>query len=305
MPINIDDRLPAKKILQAENIFVMSKSRANAQDIRPLNILILNLMPTKIATETQILRLLGNSPLQLEIELLRPTGRVQKNTPEEHLLEFYKTFGEIKNKKFDGLVITGAPIEQLEFAEVDYWDELVEVMDWAKHNVYSTLYLCWGAQAGLFHHFGVPKHALAAKLFGIYPHRVLKRKAKLMRGFDDSFFAPHSRYTEVRAEDIAKVRELQILSDSPEAGVYIVASRDGRHVFVTGHSEYDQETLGQEYERDIAKGVDAQIPNRYFPNDKPGIMPTVNWRAHANALYTNWLNYYVYQETPFEVETID
>jgi homoserine O-succinyltransferase len=304
MPINIDDKLPAKQVLLSENIFVMSQRRAAEQDIRPLNIAVLNLMPEKIVTETQILRLLGNSPLQVKIELLRPSNHVSKNTSNEHLVEFYKTFDMIKDRKFDGLVITGAPVENLDFSDVDYWEELVEIMDWAKHNVYSTLYLCWGAQAGLFHHFGVPKYPLTSKMFGIYSHKVLKPHAKLMRGFDDNFFAPHSRYTEVRREDIAKVGELVILAESEEAGIYIVASKNGRHVFVTGHSEYDQETLGREYERDIAKGLDIQVPNNYFPGGDPQAKPVVNWRAHANLLYTNWLNYYVYQETPYAIESI-
>lgn len=305
MPIKIPDNLPATDILNAENIFVMGEKRAFHQDIRPLRIGILNLMPTKITTETQLLRLLGNSPLQVEIVLLHPESYRSKNTPEEHLITFYKTFDQVKGEKFDGLVITGAPVEQLEFHEVAYWEELKAIMDWTKHNVFSTFHICWGAQAGLFHHYQIPKHSLPAKLFGVFPHRVRKKNTKLLRGFDDIFWAPHSRYTAVRAEDIEQVDELEILSDSEEAGVYIVVTKDGRHVFVTGHSEYDPLTLKDEYVRDLGKGLPIDPPRNYFPGDDPSQMPLVNWRAHANLLFANWLNYYVYQETPYNLAELE
>ena len=305
MPIKIPDNLPATDILNAENIFVMGEDRAFHQDIRPLRIGILNLMPTKITTETQLLRLLGNSPLQVEIVLLHPETYRSKNTPEEHLITFYKTFDQVKGEKFDGLVITGAPVEQLEFHEVAYWEELKAIMDWSKHNVYSTFHICWGAQAGLFHHYQIPKHSLPAKVFGVFPHRVRKKNTRLLRGFDDIFWAPHSRHTEVRAEDIEQVGELEILSDSEEAGVYIVVSKDGRQVFVTGHSEYDPLTLKDEYLRDLGKGLPIAPPRNYFPGDDPSKAPLVNWRAHANLLFANWLNYYVYQETPYDLAELE
>jgi homoserine O-succinyltransferase len=304
MPIKIPDNLPASETLARENIFIMGAARAFHQDIRPLRIAILNLMPTKIATETQILRLLGNSPLQLEIILLHPGSHTSKNTSTEHLAAFYKTFAEVSGDKFDGLVITGAPVEQLEFEAVNYWEELKEIMDWAAHHVFSTFHVCWGAQAGLYHHYGVPKYPLPAKMFGVFPHRIVKQNVKLMRGFDDEFWAPHSRHTEVRREDILKVPELEILSESEEAGVYIAASRDGRQIFVTGHSEYDPLTLKAEYDRDVAKGLEISVPRNYFPNDNPARPPLVRWRSHANLLYANWLNYYVYQETPFDLNEI-
>lgn len=305
MPIKIPDNLPATGILNAENIFVMGEKRAFHQDIRPLRIGILNLMPTKIVTETQLLRLLGNSPLQVEVVLLHPESYRSKNTPEEHLITFYKTFVQVKQERFDGLVITGAPVEQLEFHEVAYWDELKEIMDWSKHNVYSTFHICWGAQAGLFHHYQIPKHSLPAKLFGVFRHTVRKRNTKLLRGFDDVFWAPHSRYTEVRAEDIEGVDELEILSDSDEAGIYIVVSKDGRRIFVTGHAEYDSLTLKTEYLRDLEKGLPIDPPRHYFPGNILSERPLVNWRAHANLLFANWLNYYVYQETPYNLLEID
>ncbi len=304
MPIKIPNNLPATETLSNENIFVMNEDRAFHQDIRPLKIAILNLMPLKITTETQILRLIGNSPLQVEIVLLHPESYQSKNTPEEHLINFYKTFAEVREEKFDGLIITGAPVEQMEFKEVDYWEELVRIMDWAKHNVYSTYYICWAAQAGLHHHFGIPKYPLAKKMFGVFSHIPGRKYVKLLRGFDDDFLAPHSRYTEVRRGDIEKVPELEILAESPEAGVYIVATKDGRHIFVTGHSEYDPLTLKQEYDRDIAKGLNIAVPRNYYPNDDPTKEPIVKWRGHANLLYVNWLNYYVYQETPYDLNEL-
>jgi len=304
MPIKIPNDLPAVEILNKENIFVMHEDRALHQDIRPLNIVILNLMPTKIVTETQILRLLRNSPLQVDIVLLHPKTHISKNTSREHLIKFYNTFDEICDRKFDGMIITGAPVEQLPFEEVDYWDELVQIMDWSVTNVFSTFHICWGAQAALYHHYGIPKYQLPEKMFGIFPHRVTKKNQKLLRGFDDIFYAPHSRHTEVRREDIQKVPELEILAESDEAGIYIVASKNGRQVFVTGHSEYDPLTLKAEYERDIAKGLKINLPKNYFPNDDPNFDPIVTWRGHANLLFNNWLNYYVYQETPYNLDDI-
>lgn len=304
MPIKLPDELPATEILANENIFVMKESRAFTQDIRPLRIVILNLMPVKQTTETQLLRLLGNTPLQVDIVLLHPGSHTSKNTSEEHLSTFYKTFDEIKDEKFDGMIITGAPVEQLPFHEVTYWKELQQILDWKLTNVTSTLHICWGAQAGLYHHFGVPKHPLPEKLFGVFAHTVNKPNVKLFRGFDSVFHIPHSRHTENRREDIEKVAELEILSESEEAGVYIVATKDGRQIFVTGHSEYDQGTLRDEYERDRSRGLDIAIPKHYFPNDDPSQPPVVNWRAHANLLFSNWLNYYVYQETPYDWNAI-
>ena len=304
MPIKIPDNLPAAKILAGENIFVMNETRAFHQDIRPLRILLLNLMPTKIVTETQILRLLGNTPIQLEVEFLHPGTYMSQNTPRDHLLAFYKTFDEVRYAKFDGMIITGAPVEHLEFSEVAYWDELKKIMDWSLRNVYAVLYLCWGAQAGLYHHFGVPKHRLQEKIFGVFPHRVNQKNHRLLKGFDDIFYAPHSRHTENRREDIEKVYGLEILAESDEAGVYLAAALDGRHVFVTGHSEYEPLTLKAEYERDIGKGLEIDLPSNYFPGDDPAIAPVVNWRGHANLLFANWLNYFVYQETPFNLNEI-
>lgn len=305
MPITIPDQLPAKEILTNENIFVMTENRAIHQDIRPLQIVILNLMPTKITTETQILRLLGNSPLQVEITLLRTETHQSKNTPEEHLTNFYQTFNQIKDQRFDGLIITGAPVEQMPFEEVDYWDELKTIMEWSLTHVYSTFHICWGAQAALHYHYGVPKYPLPAKQFGIFPHRILRRNIKLLRGFDDIFFVPHSRHTEIRRQDIEKIPTLEILAESDEAGVYLVATWDGRQIFVTGHAEYDPLTLKAEYDRDINLGLPIVIPRNYFHNDDPTEMPLVRWRGHANLLYVNWLNYYVYQETPYNLSELE
>jgi homoserine O-succinyltransferase len=304
MPVKIPDSLPAMGILESENIFVMGENRALHQDIRPLHVAILNLMPTKVVTETQLLRLLGNSPLQVEVELLHMESHESRNTPAEHLLAHYSSFAQVADRNFDGLIITGAPVEQMPFEEVDYWPELVEVMDWARVHVYSTLYICWGAQAGLYHYYGVPKHALAEKMFGVFPHRVSVRFERLARGFDDVFYAPHSRHTEVRREDVLCVPDLVLLSESEEAGVYIVLSADRRHVFVTGHSEYDALTLEGEYVRDLAKGLPIRVPRNYFPDDDPTREPVVRWRGHANLLFSNWLNYYVYQQTPFDLGRI-
>jgi homoserine O-succinyltransferase len=304
MPVRIPDSLPAMGILESENIFVMGENRALHQDIRPLEIAILNLMPTKIVTETQLLRLLGNTPLQVSIELLNMESHESKNTPAEHLLEHYSSFASVRHRSFDGLIITGAPVEQLPFEEVDYWAELVEVMDWARTNVYSTFYICWGAQAGLYHYYGVPKYDLPEKMFGVFPHRLNVRYDRLARGFDDVFYAPHSRHTEVRREDVLSVDDLVLLSESDEAGVYIVVSADRRHVFVTGHSEYDPLTLEAEYVRDLKKGLPIKVPRNYFPDDDPKREPVVRWRGHANMLYANWLNYCVYQQTPYDLERI-
>ncbi|OXM86638.1 homoserine O-acetyltransferase MetA [Paenibacillus rigui] len=301
MPIKIPDHLPAKEILTNENIFVMSETEAYHQDIRPLRIAILNLMPTKETTETQILRLIGNTPVQVEFVLLHPKTHTSKNTSPEHLEQFYKTFDDVRAEKFDGMIITGAPVEQLDFEDVYYWDELKQIMEWSNHNVTSTLHICWAAQAGLYHHFGVPKYALEQKVFGVFPHLITKQNVKLLRGFDEMFFVPQSRHTEVRREDIEHISELEILSESPEAGVYIVGTKDGKHIFVTGHSEYDACTLKYEYDRDINKGLDIAVPKNYYPNDDPTKEPLVSWRAHANLLFSNWLNYYVYQETPYDL----
>ncbi|MGE5606423.1 MAG: homoserine O-acetyltransferase MetA [Bacteroidota bacterium] len=304
MPIMVPDNLPATEILNNENIFVMTQFRAFHQDIRPLRIVILNLMPTKITTETQLLRLLGNTALQVEIVLLHPQTHQSKNTSEAHLNTFYKTFNEISGENFDGMVITGAPVEQLEFQNVDYWDELTTIMDWASHHIFSTLHICWAAQAGLNYHYQVPKYPLPEKMFGVFEHTVNQKYCKLLRGFDDRFLAPHSRHTEIRREDILKVPELELLAESREAGVYLAASKDGRRVFVTGHSEYDPLTLKAEYDRDVAKGLSVPIPKNYYPNDDPSQTPVVKWRSHANLLFANWLNYYVYQETPYDLNEL-
>lgn len=301
MPVRIADDLPARQILEDENIFVMRMSRASAQEIRPLSLVILNLMPTKIVTETQLLRVLGGTALQVDITFLRTASHVSRNTSPEHLDAFYKTFDEIKHRRFDGLIITGAPVEQMAFEDVSYWNELVTIMDWAQDHVFSTLYICWAAQAGLYYRFGVPKYPLQSKCSGIYKHhRYMEKHSKLLRGFDDVFYAPHSRHTEVRVEDILGVDELELLAESWEAGVYIAASKDGKHVFVTGHAEYDADTLQGEYERDRQKGMDVPIPCNYFEDDDPSKTPLVRWRSHANLLFSNWLNYYVYQETPYD-----
>lgn len=299
MPIKVADNLPAKEILNSENIFVMDEKRAYEQDIRPLRIAILNLMPTKIVTETQLLRLLGNTPLQIEITLLHPKTYQSKNTPEEHLLTFYKYFDDIQEEKFDGMIVTGAPVEQMEFEEVEYWNELRTIFEWSKSNVTSVFHICWGAQAGLYYHYGIPKYKLKEKKFGVFTYEVLVKNEKLLRGFDDEFYCPQSRHTENRKEDIEKIENLEILSSSQQNGLYIIASKDRRQIFVTGHSEYDPLTLKAEYERDIKKGLPIKIPKDYFPNDDPDNDPIVRWRGHSNLLFSNWLNYYVYQETPY------
>lgn len=304
MPIKIPNQLPAAEILNNENIFVMTEERAARQDIRPLRMAVMNLMPTKIITETQLLRLLGNSPLQVEVALLHPRTHTSKNTPEEHLSEFYRHFDEIADENFDGLVITGAPLEQMDFEAVDYWEELQQLMDWSVQHVFSTFHICWAAQAGLYHHFGIPKYSLPEKIFGVFSHQCCKNYVKLLRGFDDEFFAPHSRHTNVRRSDIDQVPQLEVLAESEEAGVYIVASKDGRQIFVTGHAEYDPLTLKVEYDRDIAKGMTMALPKNYFPNNDPNRPPLVKWRGHANLLFSNWLNYYVYQETPFDLNQL-
>ena len=304
MPVKIPNTLPARAILESENVFVMGEERAAHQDIRPLQVAILNLMPTKIATETQLLRLLGNSSLQVDVTLLHTVTHDAKNTDAEHLLNHYDTFENVRDQKFDGLVITGAPVEQMEFEEVDYWPELVQIMEWAETNVESIFHICWGAQAGLYHRYGIPKYPLPAKMFGVFEHRTLVPTEKLLRGFDDTFLAPHSRHTEIRRADLEKVPELQILAESDKAGVYIVGTTDGRHLFITGHSEYDPLTLKSEYERDVNKGLPINIPDNYFPDNDPAKPPQVRWRGHANLLYANWLNYYVYQVTPYDTGQI-
>lgn len=301
MPIKIPENLPTTAVLIRENIFVMGEKRAYHQDIRPLRILILNMMPNKIVTETQLLRLLGNTPLQVDITLMHPRSHTSKNTSREHLVAFYKTFDEVRNERYDGMVITGAPVEHMDFEEVDYWEELQEIMDWSLHNVYSTFYICWGAQAGLYHHFGVPKHPLSEKMFGVFPHKVKKQYTKLLRGFDDDFYVPHSRHTEVRKKDLEKVPEIEVIAESEEAGVYIAVTKDERQIFVTGHPEYDPLTLEDEYRRDRSLGLDIAVPKNYYPQDDPAREPVVTWRGHANLLYSNWLNYYVYQETPYDL----
>ncbi len=300
MPIKIPDNLPAAKILESENVFIMTEKRAIHQDIRPLRIIILNLMPTKIETETQLLRLLGNNPLQVDIELLQMATHVSKNTSQEHLLLFYKTFDKIRHRRYDGMIITGAPVESLNFKDVDYWQELCEIMKWSKSHVYSTLHICWGAQAGLYYHYGVPKFPLPQKLSGIFKHRPLDFNHPLLRGFDEIFYMPHSRYTEVRQSDIESVPHLQTLALSETAGVAIAASVDARQVFVTGHCEYDRYTLANEYQRDLSRGINPPVPQNYFPNNNPQNVPPMIWRGHANLLISNWLNYFVYQQTPYD-----
>ncbi len=304
MPVKIPSTLPAREILERENIFVMDEDRAIHQDIRALRVAILNLMPTKIATETQILRLLSNSALQVEITLIHTATHESKNVNAEHLLEHYVTFEKIKHEKFDGLIITGAPVEHLPFEQVDYWNELAQIFDWAETNVESAFYICWAAQAALYYKYGIPKYDLPRKMFGVFEHRVLSREESLMRGFDDVFLAPHSRHTEVRREDIEKIAALKILAESDEAGVYIVTSKDNRHLFITGHSEYDPLTLKSEYDRDVNKGLPIHVPQNYYPQNDPSQPPVVRWRGHANLLYSNWLNYYVYQVTPFDINQI-
>jgi homoserine O-succinyltransferase/O-acetyltransferase len=304
MPIKIPNNLPAVNTLENENIFVMDESRAYAQDIRPLRILLLNLMPTKIATETQLLRLLGNSPLQVEFDFLYTATYAPKNTSHEHLVKFYETFDSVRNRKYDGMIITGAPIEQLPFEEVEYWDELCEIMDWSRRNVYSTLHICWGAQAALYHHYGIPKYDLPQKMFGVFPHTVNMKEKMLFRGFDDIFYVPHSRHTEIRREDIEKVPRLSILAESTEAGIYAVIDKKARQLFITGHSEYDPLTLKNEYDRDVAQGLPINVPNNYYPGDDPTQPPVVRWRSSANLLFINWLNYYVYQDTPYDLDKL-
>ncbi len=304
MPVCIPETLPARATLESENIFIMGEERARHQDIRPLRVAILNLMPTKIATETQLLRLIGNSPIQVEVTLLHTASHELKNVSAEHLITHYKSFAQVRRQKFDGLIITGAPVELLPFEQVDYWPELTDIMDWAENNVFSMLYICWGAQAALYHLYGVSKYILPDKLFGVFPHHVINRFHKLMRGFDDVFLAPHSRYTEVCRSEIDHVPELELLAESDEAGVYILASRDGRRTFVTGHSEYDPLTLKAEYERDKEKGLPIRVPANYFPGDDSSQPPQVRWRGHANLLFANWLNYFVYQVTPYNVKEI-
>lgn len=304
MPIKVSDNLPAKGILNEERIFVMGEERAFHQDIRPLKILILNLMPNKQETEVQLLRLLSNTPLQLEVSFLHMESHTSKNTSEDYLQEFYKVFPDVKDQKFDGMIITGAPVEHLPYEQVNYWAELTDIFEWTKTNVNSTFHICWGAQAGLYYHYGVPKYQLDKKVFGVFPHTKVYKHEDLLRGFDDIFYVPHSRHTEVREEDIKKVKELNILSASEESGVYIVADDDGSQIFVMGHSEYDSDTLKNEYFRDVEKGLDIEIPKHYFKNDDPSQGPLSLWKAHSSLLYTNWLNYYVYQKTPYDINEI-
>ena len=304
MPIKIPNDLPAVKTLNDENIFVMTETRAITQDIRPLKILLLNLMPKKIETETQLSRLLGNSPLQVDLELIHTKSHKSKNTSAEHLFTFYKTFQDVKNRTFDGMIITGAPVEQLEFEEVEYWDELCEIMEWSKTHVHSTFHICWGAQAGLYYHFGIKKYALPKKLFGVFPTTADYKRSILLRGFDDTFMVPQSRHTTVKTEDVMAVPELRILASSEETGVYAAMTEKGKQIFITGHSEYDAGTLAEEYFRDKSEGKPIDIPKNYFPDDNPDNPPLVTWRAHANLLYSNWLNYFVYQTTPYDINEI-
>ncbi|MBQ8180396.1 MAG: homoserine O-succinyltransferase [Ruminococcus sp.] len=305
MPIRIPAELPAFKTLGEENIFVMSKDRAEHQDIRPLKVIILNIMPKKIETESQLLRLLSNTPLQVDVELLQMASHVSRNTSQGHLEAFYKTFDEIKDNRYDGMIITGAPVELLEYEAVDYWDEITKIMEWSKTHVFSTLYICWGAQAGLYYHFGIPKYPLEQKMFGIFPHRAEVSNCQLLRGFDDVFYVPHSRNTEIRREDIERIPQLEILTSSDISGVHIVANKNGRQYFITGHSEYDRDTLANEYRRDLDKGIDIQIPYNYFPNDDPDNVPLFSWRCTANLMFSNWLNYCVYQRTPYNLEELE
>lgn len=305
MPIKIPNLLPATQVLMNENIFVMTETRAMTQDIRPLKILMLNLMPQKIVTETQIARLIGNTPLQVELELLQTATHKSTHTSAEHMLAFYKTFDEVAHKKYDGLIITGAPVEQMEFEEVDYWDELCSIMEWSKTHVTSTFHICWGAQAGLYYHYGIPKYPLGKKMFGVFEHTLDHKQSILFRGFDDTFVVPHSRHTTCRREDIEAIPELKILSSSEEAGVFVCATDKGRQIFVTGHSEYDADTLKNEYFRDKNAGLPIEVPKNYFPNDDDTKDPIVRWRSCANLLYSNWLNYFVYQSTPYNIEEIE
>jgi len=304
LPIKIPNNLPAHGILEGENIFVMDADRAYKQDIRPLKILILNLMPTKSVTETQLLRLLGNTPLQVEVDFIYTASYTPTHTPKAYLAEFYGTFNDVKNKKYDGFIITGAPVEKLKFEDVAYWDELTEIMKWSKKHVWSTFHICWGAQAGLYYHYGVDKYELPEKISGVYNHRLCVRYEKLFRGFDDEFFVPHSRHTQINRADIEKVPELKILAESDEVGVYIIANLKRRQFFITGHAEYDPYTLNNEYYRDLKAGLNPKVPKNYYPNDNPKKSPVVKWRSVAHLLFANWLNYYVYQETPYEIEVI-
>ncbi|MCI7264541.1 MAG: homoserine O-succinyltransferase [Eubacterium coprostanoligenes] len=304
MPIRIDNELPAKQRLEIENIFVMSNMRADTQDIRPLKILILNLMPTKLETETQLLRLLSNSPLQVDVEFLQVATHEAKNVSKSHMEKFYETYDDVKDRKYDGMIITGAPVEQMEFEEVDYWNELCKIMEWSKTNVYSTFHICWGAQAGLYYHYGIKKYPTKKKIFGIFPHKSLDETHPLMRGLDDIYYVPHSRHTEIKTQDIAQVKDLQILSYSEMAGIHIVADMECRKFFVTGHSEYDRDTLAREYFRDKEKGLDIDIPYNYFPNDDVNANPQMEWKGTANILFNNWLNYFVYQKTPYDLNTL-
>lgn len=305
MPIKIPDKLPAKKLLESENIFVMTSKRALKQDIRPLKILILNLMPTKIVTETQLLRLLGNTPLQVEVSFMKMDTHESKNTPAEHLINFYGTFDYFKDMKFDGMIITGAPVEQMPFEDVDYWDELTKIMEWSKTNVHSTLHICWGAQAGLYYHYGIDKYDTDKKVFGIFEHKVTRKYNKLLRGFDDYFLAPHSRHTYIKTQDIKDKEDLKILAESKEVGVLIASNKGGRQIFITGHLEYDNDTLLKEYQRDVLKGLEIEIPKNYFPDDDPSKKPLLKWRSHASLLFSNWLNYYVYQTTPYDINKLN
>ncbi|MBQ2823777.1 MAG: homoserine O-succinyltransferase [Oscillospiraceae bacterium] len=305
MPINIPNNLPAYAVLNNENIFVITDSQAEHQDIRPLKIAIVNLMPKKIETETQILRLLSNTPLQVDIELIQTATHQSKNTSQDHLIKFYKTFDDIRDQRFDGLIITGAPVEQMPYEDVDYWQEICEIMEWSKTNVFSTFHICWGAQAGLYYHYGIPKYGLDKKMFGIFPHKAEVTNNPLLRGFDETFYVPHSRHTEVRREDIERVPVLKILTSSEESGVHIIANQTNRQFFITGHSEYDRFTLKNEYFRDVEKGLPIEVPQHYFPYDDPSQPPRFIWRCHANLLFSNWLNYCVYQETPYDLNSLE
>jgi len=304
MPIKIPNELPAYKTLTDENIFIMDETRAISQDIRPLRIAIVNLMPTKIDTETQLMRLLGNTALQVEVELLHTKSYESKNISKEHLRTFYKTFDDVKDQSFDGMIVTGAPVEQLPFEQVEYWEELCEIMEWSKRHVHSTLHICWGAQAGLYYHFGIQKYPLEKKLFGVFPHKVVRKSSILFRGFDDIFMVPHSRHTTVLPEDVKACSALKILAASEEAGLYAISTKNGRQIFITGHSEYDAETLNREYLRDKNLGLPIDVPKNYFPNDDDSKAPRVTWRSHANLLFSNWLNYFVYQTTPYNLNEL-
>ncbi len=304
MPIKIANELPAHKALESENIFVMTEDRAVAQDIRPLRILLLNLMPTKIETETQILRLLSNSPLQVDVDLLQVRTHKSKNTSQEHMLKFYNIFDDIKDNRYDGMIVTGAPVEQMPFEEVDYWEELCEILDWSKKNVYSVFHICWGAQAALYHHYGIPKYGVDEKIFGVFPHRSLDTFHPLMRGLDDEFFIPHSRHTEIHRSDIALVKDLQILSYSDFSGIHLISDMECRMFFSTGHFEYDRDTLSKEYFRDVNRGLPIKVPYNYFPDDDPSKTPVMNWRSAGNLIFTNWLNYFVYQKTPYDLANL-